>query len=234
MYDFSIGVSLNDFGGSPWTSSFTLFWKGTPAIRSWSQDPGWVGNRRQFLIPRLSMKAAKFTSCTGLSAIPMNRYLGMPAARDGFHIDERLTYPDILSTGAYGGASLLSLSADDHHVTYLLAENGEAEEEKVKEVAYISGGGGTGGCEDPRLTRIGDRIYMTYVAYDGYSPPRVALTSISASIFSPGDGAGSGRYLSPAPASLTRMPAFCRRRLDRNTLYSIVFIPISSSILSTI
>ncbi|MBI2288040.1 MAG: hypothetical protein HYU83_03525, partial [Chloroflexi bacterium] len=35
-----------------------------------------------------------------------------------------------------------------------------------------------GGCEDPRLTRIDDRVFMTYVAFDGYSPPRVALTSI--------------------------------------------------------
>ena len=97
--------------------------------------------------------------------------LGYACSTDGFHIDERLTYPIFCQPGAYGGSSLLSLSADDHHVTYLLAGNGAAEEEKVKEVAYISGGGGTGGCEDPRLTRIGDRIYMTYVAYDGFSPP---------------------------------------------------------------
>lgn len=48
---------------------------------------------------------------------------------------------------------------------------------------FASGGGVNGGCEDPRLTRIGDRIYMTYVAYNGWSPPRVALTSISAPDF---------------------------------------------------
>jgi len=34
------------------------------------------------------------------------------------------------------------------------------------------------GCEDPRLMSIGDRVYMTYTAYDG-STPRVAVTSIS-------------------------------------------------------
>jgi len=34
------------------------------------------------------------------------------------------------------------------------------------------------GCEDPRLTKIGDRIYMCYTGYDGVNPPRVALTSI--------------------------------------------------------
>jgi predicted GH43/DUF377 family glycosyl hydrolase len=44
---------------------------------------------------------------------------------------------------------------------------------------YASGGGCYGGCEDPRLTKIGNKVYMTYVAYDGWGPPRVALTSIS-------------------------------------------------------
>lgn len=39
------------------------------------------------------------------------------------------------------------------------------------------------GCEDPRLTKFGDRIYMFYTAYDGQRPPRVALTSIKKSDF---------------------------------------------------
>lgn len=34
------------------------------------------------------------------------------------------------------------------------------------------------GCEDPRLTKIGSKIYMCYTAYSGKGPPRVALTSI--------------------------------------------------------
>lgn len=38
---------------------------------------------------------------------------------------------------------------------------------------------GNSGCEDPRLTRIGNTLYMTYTAYDGVHPTRVALTSIS-------------------------------------------------------
>lgn len=42
---------------------------------------------------------------------------------------------------------------------------------------------GNSGCEDPRITRIGDMLYMAYTAYDGVSPPRVALTSISVSDF---------------------------------------------------
>ncbi len=37
---------------------------------------------------------------------------------------------------------------------------------------------GNSGCEDPRISKIGDTFYMTYTAYDGSNPPRVALTSI--------------------------------------------------------
>lgn len=37
---------------------------------------------------------------------------------------------------------------------------------------------GNSGCEDPRITRIEDRFYMCYTAFDGENPPRVALTSI--------------------------------------------------------
>ncbi len=40
-------------------------------------------------------------------------------------------------------------------------------------------GGGWGGCEDPKATILDDKIYMTYVANNGWGPQRVALTSIS-------------------------------------------------------
>jgi predicted GH43/DUF377 family glycosyl hydrolase len=43
---------------------------------------------------------------------------------------------------------------------------------------YFSGGA-YGGAEDPRLTKLDGRFYMTYVAYNGYEAPRVAITSIS-------------------------------------------------------
>lgn len=39
------------------------------------------------------------------------------------------------------------------------------------------------GCEDPRLTRIGNTIYLLYTAYDGKNPWRVALSSISVKDF---------------------------------------------------
>ena len=37
---------------------------------------------------------------------------------------------------------------------------------------------GNSGCEDPRLTLIGKRLYMLYTAFDAKNPPRVAITSI--------------------------------------------------------
>lgn len=48
---------------------------------------------------------------------------------------------------------------------------------------FQSGGGGWGGCEDPRLTQIDDKLYLVYVAYNGWGPPRVALSSISVDNF---------------------------------------------------
>lgn len=42
---------------------------------------------------------------------------------------------------------------------------------------------GNSGCEDPRVTQIGDRIYMCYTAYNGVDAPAVALTSTSIADF---------------------------------------------------
>ncbi|HSW89374.1 MAG TPA: hypothetical protein VLH19_00710 [Patescibacteria group bacterium] len=45
---------------------------------------------------------------------------------------------------------------------------------------------GNSGCEDPRLTQIGERLYVCYTAYDGVQPPRVALASIALNDFNEG------------------------------------------------
>jgi predicted GH43/DUF377 family glycosyl hydrolase len=49
-------------------------------------------------------------------------------------------------------------------------------------IPYMSGGS-FAGCEDPRMTRLGDRIYMTYVVFDGYHAPGVGMTSIRVNDF---------------------------------------------------
>lgn len=42
---------------------------------------------------------------------------------------------------------------------------------------------GYSGCEDPRLTQMGERLYMCYTAFDAVHHTRVALTSITADDF---------------------------------------------------
>ena len=81
----------------------------------------------------------------------------------------------------YAGSSD-GLNIDDRHPdpVYVPTEPFECSEpgQKVFNIPYLSGGGGNGGCEDPKLTAIDDKIYMTYVAFSGRSYPGVALTSI--------------------------------------------------------
>jgi len=49
----------------------------------------------------------------------------------------------------------------------------------LQPISYSSGGGWGGGCEDPRVTLIDDKVYMLYTAFDGWGSVRIALTSIS-------------------------------------------------------
>ncbi len=86
--------------------------------------------------------------------------IGYASSRDGFHIDERLDQPVYVPREPFEGVGAVRRAEVE------LSDN------------YASGGSFSGGCEDPRLTRIDDRVYMTYVAYDGYSSPRIALSSI--------------------------------------------------------
>lgn len=82
--------------------------------------------------------------------------LGYAASRDGIHINERSSQP------AYDAPTIAS--ENDASLLY-------------ETIAYNSGGG-FAGCEDARITRINDTIHMLYVAFDGKSLPRVAITSI--------------------------------------------------------
>ncbi|MFZ5437714.1 MAG: hypothetical protein ACOZAK_01525 [Patescibacteria group bacterium] len=83
--------------------------------------------------------------------------VGYAVSSDGFRIDKRFSQPVYKPSQKFEGVSLPVGDLNNPFVS----------------------GGGCGGVEDPRTTVIDDRVYMTYVAYDGWSPPRVALTSIS-------------------------------------------------------
>lgn len=87
--------------------------------------------------------------------------VGYASSSDGIHIEERFNDP-----------------------IYSPSQPFEWVKNNISEIStnYMSGGG-YGGVEDPRITRVGDRIYMSYVAFNGIDPPRVALTSISVDDF---------------------------------------------------
>jgi predicted GH43/DUF377 family glycosyl hydrolase len=65
---------------------------------------------------------------------------------------------------------------------------------------------GNSGCEDPRLTRLGDMVYMCYTAFNGKNVPRVALTSIALDDFL----AKNWKWASPVLISRPRA-------MDKNT-----------------
>ena len=78
--------------------------------------------------------------------------VGYAKTRDGYTIEERSPYPVYI----HGDTPTFHVAA------------------------HLSGGG-FGGVEDPRLTRIDNKVYMTYLAFDG--DPRVTLTSIEGEDF---------------------------------------------------
>lgn len=88
--------------------------------------------------------------------------IGYACSKDGLHIDERLNKPVFAST---------CLKSPDL---------------SIPPATYASGGGiaGTrGGTEDPRLTRIGDHLFLFYTDYNGWDSVRIAFTSISVTDF---------------------------------------------------
>ena len=91
--------------------------------------------------------------------------LGYASSQNGINFDQRLAKPIYTPTKSFEGSRCAVTS---HYRAY----------------SPYQSGGGWGGCEDPRLTKIDNRIYMTYIAYDGTNPPRIAITSIAADDFS--------------------------------------------------
>lgn len=97
---------------------------------------------------------------------------------DTVHILYRAQGFDYISTVGYA-SSRNGIIVDERLSKPVFAPTQQFENNKKQGANYdFMSGGGFGGCEDPRVTLIGDKIYMTYVAFDGWSPPRLALTSI--------------------------------------------------------
>lgn len=107
-----------------------------------------------------------------------------------FHIVYRAMSFDNTSVLGY------AVSRDGVHIDYRSPEPiyvpREPFEQKVQP-------GANSGCEDPRLTVVGDRIYMCYTAFDGVNPPRVALTWIKVEDFLQGRWSWAKPVLISAP-----------------------------------
>lgn len=83
--------------------------------------------------------------------------LGYATSTDGVHIDHRSDQPAYIPRAPF--------ETPGNHAFSTLAQH------------FVSGGG-YGGVEDPRITRVEDKVYLTYVAFDGANPPRAAMSSI--------------------------------------------------------
>jgi predicted GH43/DUF377 family glycosyl hydrolase len=96
--------------------------------------------------------------------------------------------PGVLAIGDTTYIIYRAMSGDNTSLFgYALTRDGYTIEERRNLPCYVpreefemkKNPGGNSGCEDPRLTLLGDTIYMCYTAYNGIDLPRVALTSIS-------------------------------------------------------
>ena len=84
-----------------------------------------------------------------------------------------------------------ALGADNTSmIGYAKSKDGVKITERAQAPAYVPRedfekrkGGGSSGCEDPRLTHIGTTLYLAYTAFDGVDPWRAALSTISVKDF---------------------------------------------------
>jgi len=100
--------------------------------------------------------------------------IGHAESKDGVNFDERSKRP------VYSPHEWFESPTEKED------EKSVAEADMIKtehDHTLFASGGSWGGCEDPKATLIGDRIYMTYVAHNGSWPQRSALTSISVDDF---------------------------------------------------
>lgn len=88
--------------------------------------------------------------------------VGHASMKNDSEIDERSSFPVFEPTAGFD-----------------LPEPGEMDGPREFNPQFYTSGGSWGGCEDPRAVVIGERIYMTYIAFGGWNSIRIALTSIS-------------------------------------------------------
>lgn len=96
--------------------------------------------------------------------------VGYASSKDGVHFDVRLSEP------VYAPPHEMIQSA----AAFARGKTGKLSYETLTyDTIAFGSGGGWGGAEDPKVTRIGDMLYMTYVNNNGWEDIRIALTTIS-------------------------------------------------------
>lgn len=93
--------------------------------------------------------------------------LGYANSKDGVNIYQRHKSPIFVPTQPFEGSELMARSHRSRVKKYKID----------KKSPYVSGPG-VGGCEDPRITKLEGRLYMTYAAFNGYEQARSAFSSI--------------------------------------------------------
>lgn len=116
---------------------------------------------------------------------------GYAASNDGVTIHEKHDFPAYVPRAGFEGANVI---ADPN--------------------SPFTSGPGTGGCEDPRLTQIGNKVYLTYVAYNGVTGPRVAMSAISYSDFSNHDWNWSDPVLISKPGIIDKNACIFPETID--------------------
>ncbi len=96
--------------------------------------------------------------------------IGYAKSKDGMSFEKRLPYPVFEPRDGSGKPDPKKVIGPQNYSP-----------------SYYTSGGGWGGSEDPRVVKIKDRIYMTYVAFEGWGSIRIAVTSISVENFKKGE-----------------------------------------------
>ena len=123
----------------------------------------------------------------------IKRFAGNPiiAPRPGVLWESRGTFnPAAIDLGDKTHILYRAISADNiSAIGYAASSDGLSIDERADKPIYSpradferKNEGGGYGCEDPRIMKIGERVYMAYTAYDG-STPRVAVSSIGTDDF---------------------------------------------------
>lgn len=149
-------------------------------------------------VSELLMQLAPRDSTTNYGAVDPNypafqRYPGNPiiSPKSEFGWEARSTFnPGAIYLGGHFHIIYRALGVDFTSVFgYACSKDGLQIDERLSMPIYQPRAEfeqklrpGYSGCEDPRLTLLGDMIYMFYTAFDGYTP-RVAFTSISQTDF---------------------------------------------------